>query len=67
MQYQDLLKKTEGGTIPYTGYGYHEIKTGDEVPVKKQPYRVLYTLKDEMKRQIEEMKERAVLTEAVIE
>jgi hypothetical protein len=67
LKYQDLFKKTEDGTIPYTGYGSHEIRTGDARPVKKQPYRVPYALRDEMKRQIEEMKERGVLSEAATE
>jgi hypothetical protein len=62
--YQGLFKKTEDGKIPCTSYGYHEIKTGNAAPVKKQPYSVPYALREEMRRQIEEMKERGVLTEA---
>lgn len=64
LSYQDLFKKTEDGMIPCTSYGHHEIKTGNAAPVKKQQYRVPYALRDEMRRQIEEMKERGVISEA---
>jgi hypothetical protein len=64
LKYQNLFKKTQNGIIPCTSYGHHEIKTGDAAPVKKQPYRVPYALRDEMRRQLEEMKERGVITEA---
>jgi hypothetical protein len=39
-EYQHLFKKTKGVTFSCSSYGCHEIKKGDALPVKKQPYRV---------------------------
>jgi hypothetical protein len=64
LSYQDLFKKTEDGIIPCTSYGFYEIKTSNSASVKKQKYRVPFALRDEMRRQIEEMKERRVMSEA---
>jgi hypothetical protein len=60
---QDLFKKTEDGIIPCTSYGHHGIKTSNAAPVKRQQYRVPYALRDEMRRQIEEVKKRDVSSE----
>jgi hypothetical protein len=45
-----------------TTKGYHEIRTGDALPIKKNAYRVPYALRDEMKEQLEDMLERGVIT-----
>jgi hypothetical protein len=66
MEYQDLFKKTEDGIIPRTEVGYHGIDTGTAPPVKN-PCRIPYALRDEMKMQIEEMVRRGVLTKAATE
>jgi hypothetical protein len=67
LDYQDLFKKTEDGKIPRTDFGYHEIDTGDARPVKRNPYRIPYALRDEMRNQVEEMVKRGVLTKAATE
>jgi hypothetical protein len=64
---QDLFKKTEDSTIPSTCYGWHEIKTGETLLVKKHPYKVPCSLREEMKKQTGDMRTRGVLTEAATE
>jgi hypothetical protein len=48
------------GLLPCTGKGFHEIKTGNAVPVKKNQYKVPFALRDEMKRH--ETIQRGVIT-----
>jgi hypothetical protein len=67
LDYQDLSRKTEDGTIPRTDFGNHEIDTGDAAPVKMNPHRIPYALRDELKNQIDEMVRRGVLTKAPTE
>jgi hypothetical protein len=35
MEYYDLFLYDRFGTLPCTGKGFHEIKTGDPIPIKK--------------------------------
>jgi hypothetical protein len=42
--------------------GFHEIKTGDALPIKNNPYKVPFALRDEMKRQLDEMIYRGIIT-----
>ena len=65
MECQDLFKKPTDGKIPFTTFGEHKIKTGDAEPIKKLQYSCPYTLRDEMRKQLDEMKERGVITEAI--
>jgi hypothetical protein len=44
--------KREDGTIPCSSNGYHRIKTGDALPVKRRPYGGPDALRDEIKRNI---------------
>jgi hypothetical protein len=60
--YLDLFCNEAKGRLPCTTMGCHEIRTGDALPIKKNPYRVLYALKDEMKRQLDEMLAKGVIT-----
>jgi hypothetical protein len=43
----DLFCNEETRVIPSTTKGCHEIQTGDALPIKKNPYRVPYALKEE--------------------
>jgi hypothetical protein len=54
-EYYDLFLYDRSGSLPCTTKGFHEIKTGDALPIKKNPYRVPFALKDEMKKQLDEM------------
>jgi hypothetical protein len=47
-EYVDLFCNEETGVLPNTTKGRHEIRTGDALPIKKNPYRVPYALKEEM-------------------
>jgi hypothetical protein len=67
LDYQDLFKKTEDGIIPRTDLGLHAIDTGDARPVKRNPYRIPYALRDELRNQVEEMVKRGVVTKAATE
>jgi hypothetical protein len=67
LDYQDLFKKTEYGLIPCTDVRYHEIDTGDAKPVKQNPYRIPYALRDELRNQVDEMVRRGVLKKAATE
>jgi hypothetical protein len=61
-EYLDLFCNDEKGVLPCTTNGFHEIRTGDAMPIKKNPYRIPYALRDEMKRQIDDMLEKGVIT-----
>jgi hypothetical protein len=61
-EYLDLFCNEETGVLPSTTKGRHEIRTGDALPIKKNPYRVPYALRGEMKRQLDEMMDKGVIT-----
>jgi hypothetical protein len=61
-EYLDLFCNEETGVLPSTTKGCHEVRTGDALPIKKNPYRVPYALRDEMKRQLDEMLAKGVIT-----
>jgi hypothetical protein len=44
-----------------TTKGCHDIRTGDALPIEKNPYRVPYALRDEMRRQLDEMLAKGVI------
>jgi len=60
--YLGLFCNDKEGVLPCTTKGFHEIRTGDALPVKKNPYRVPYALRDEMKNQLDEMIRKGVIT-----
>ena len=60
--YLDLFCNDKEGVLPCTTKGYHEIRTGDALPVKKNPYPVPYALREEMKNQLDEMMRKGVIT-----
>lgn len=61
-EYLDLFCNEETGILPCTKNGCHEIRTGDALPIKKNPYRVPYALRGEVKRQLDEMLAKGVIT-----
>jgi hypothetical protein len=61
-EYLDLFCNEKTGVLPSTTKGCHEIRTGDALPIKKNPYRVPYALKDEMRCQLDEMLAKGVIT-----
>jgi hypothetical protein len=61
-EYLDLFCNEKTGVLPSTTKGCHEIRTGDALPFKKNPYRVSYALKDEMRCQLDEMLAKGVIT-----
>jgi hypothetical protein len=63
-EYSDLFRYDRSGMLPCTNKGFYKIKTGDAVPIKKNPYKVPFALKDEMKRQLDDMLQRGVITPA---
>jgi hypothetical protein len=52
MEYCDLFLYDRSVTLPCTGKGFHEIRTGDALRIKKNPYKVPFALRAEMKRQM---------------
>ena len=62
VDYYDLFWYDRSGMPPCTGKGIHEIKTGDALPIKKNPYKVPFPLRSEMKRQFDGIKQRGVIT-----
>ena len=61
-EYLGLFCNDTEGVLPCTTKGSHEIRTGDALPIKKNPYRVPYALRDEMKKQLDEMVRKGVIT-----
>ena len=50
-EFYDLFLYDPSGMLPCTTKSFHEIKIGDALPIKKNPYKVPFALKAEMKRQ----------------
>jgi hypothetical protein len=61
-EYLDLFCNEKTGVLPSTTKGCHEIRIGDALPIKKNPCRVPYSLREEMKRQLDEMLAKGVIT-----
>jgi hypothetical protein len=61
-EYLDLFCNDKEGLLSCTTKGFHEIRTGDALPVKKSPYHVPYALRQEMKSQLDEMIRKGVIT-----
>jgi transposase InsO family protein len=61
-EYIDLFYNESTGVLPTKTKGYHEIKTGDALPIKKIPYRVPFALRKVMRRQLDEMLAKGVIT-----
>jgi hypothetical protein len=61
-EYLDLFCNDKEGVLPCTTKGFHEIRTGDALPVKKSPYRVPYAFREERKHQLDEMIRKGVIT-----
>ena len=61
-EYLGLFCNDIEGVLPCTTKGSHKTRTGDALPVKKNPYRVPYALRDEMKKQLDEMMKKGVIT-----
>jgi transposase InsO family protein len=60
-EYADLFCNERTGVLPSTTKGRHEIRTGDALPIKKNPYKVPYALREEMQRQLGEMQDKGVI------
>jgi hypothetical protein len=66
-EYFDLFGDEAGRlTSRCTRQGYHEIRTGDALTIKKNAYRVRYALRDEMKRQLDDMLAKGVITSCAV-
>jgi hypothetical protein len=61
-EYLDLFCNEETGVLSSTTKSCHKIRIGDALPIKKNPYRVPYVLREEMKRQLDEMLAKGVIT-----
>ena len=66
-EYSDLFRYGRFGMLPCTNKGFHERKTGDAAPIKKNPFKVPFVLKAEMKKQLDDMLQRGVITPACSE
>ena len=61
-EYLDLFCNDIEGVLPCTKKGFHGVRTGDTLPIKKNPYRVPYALQEEVKNQLGEMMRKGVIT-----
>jgi hypothetical protein len=50
-EFYDLFLYDKSGMLPCTTEGFHEIKMGDAKKKKKNPYKVPFALRAEMKKQ----------------
>jgi hypothetical protein len=62
LKYCDPFLYDHSGMLPCTNKGFHEIKTGDALPIKMNPYKVHFALGAEMKKQLDEMIQQGVIT-----
>jgi hypothetical protein len=63
-EYVDLFQYGRSGLPPCTN-DFHEIKTGDPLHIKKNPYRVPFALRGEMRKQLDKMLHRGVITPSI--
>jgi hypothetical protein len=61
-EYSDQFCNEETGVLPSTTKGRHDIQRGNALAIKKNPYRVPYALREEMKRQLDDMLDKGVIT-----
>jgi hypothetical protein len=61
-EYFYLFCNESTGVLPTTTKGYHEIRTGDALPIKKTAYRVPFALREEMRSQLDEMLVKGLIT-----
>ena len=61
-EYLDLFCNDIEGVLPCTTKGSHEIRAGDALPINKNHYRVPCALQEEMKKQLDEMMRKGVIT-----
>jgi len=60
-KYYDFFLYDRSGALPCTPKGFHEIKTGEALPIKKNPYKEPFALRTEMKKLLDEMLQRGVI------
>jgi len=67
LSYYDLFLYDGSGALPCTEKGFHEIKTGDVLPIKKNAYKVPFALRTDMKKQLDEMLQSGMITPSCLE
>jgi len=61
-EYLELFCNDKEGVLPCTTKGFHEIRARDALSLKKNSYCVPYSLREEMKNQLDEMMRKGVIT-----
>jgi hypothetical protein len=62
----DLFRFDRSGMLPCSNKGFHKINSCDAFPIKKNPYKVPFALKSEMRKHLE-MLQRGIITTACSE
>jgi hypothetical protein len=61
IQYAEIFHDEENNDFKSTKIIEHRIETGDSPPIKKAPYKVPFTLRQEMNRQVQTMLDKGVI------
>jgi hypothetical protein len=61
-EYMELFQWERSGLLPCTtNRGFNEIETGNALHIKKNPYKVPFALRDETRKELDEMLQRGVI------
>jgi hypothetical protein len=66
-EYIDLFQSERSGLLPCTNKSLYENKTGDALPIKKNPYKAPFARTGEMCKQLHEMLQTGVIIPAFSE
>jgi hypothetical protein len=61
-EYCDLFLYDRSVSVPCPEKYFHEIKMRDALPIHKNPYKVPFALKEDLKRQLDVMMQRGIIT-----
>jgi transposase InsO family protein len=64
LKYAHVFHDDESNDFKGTDLVEHEIHVGNARPIKRPPYKVPYALRDEMKRQVDDMLKRGIIRES---
>ena len=62
IKYAEILHDVEENDFKNTLVVVHKIETGDATPIKKAPYKIPFSLRQDMNRQVQKMLDKGVIS-----